>query len=261
MRYRHELLRNSSVLAAVVMAVCACGSSAPSEPDLAAAAHLIRIDELAAGKLDALPTGSQFARIVVFHQAAGQTFPSRKHQAGIMYVDTGMQRLTYIDGQSVDVGSGTAVYTKSAEHTHTNISAADSTWYFIALWASLQRGAPLVVAASQVAFETTEDIPSSTLRAGSYIETLRRVTLQAGGRSAAHHFGGLEVVFVLDGTLAVHVAGHASVRLTPGQGVYVAPATATQELAATSGPVEYLAYFVTLQGRTFETDLTSAPRG
>jgi quercetin dioxygenase-like cupin family protein len=248
------------VVVAVVIAVSACGGAAPSGPDLAAAAHLMKVDELAAGKLDALPTGSQFARIVLFHQAPGQTIPSRKHQAGIVYVETGTQRLTYGDGQSVDVVAGSAVYLRSVAHSHTDIGALDSTWYFIALWPSSQRGAPLVSAASQVAFET-EDIPSSTMPPGSYVETLRRVTLQAGGRSAAHRFGGLEIIFVLDGTLAVDVAGHASVRLTAGQATYVAPGSATQELAAASSTVDYLAYFVTPQGQAFETVVTSEPLG
>jgi hypothetical protein len=50
-------------------------------------------------------------------------------------------------------------------------------------------------------------------------------------------------------------------RLTAGQGTYVAPDTVTQELAAASGTVDYLAYFVTPQGRAFETNVTSAPPG
>jgi len=103
------------------------------------------------------------------------------------------------------------------------------------------------------------DISSSILAPGSYTETLRRVTLQAGGRSPAHRFGGLEVVFVLDGTLNVHVAGHSPVQLIAGEGTYIPPATATQELAGASSKVVYLAFFVTQQGAPFETDVTSAP--
>jgi quercetin dioxygenase-like cupin family protein len=259
-RSSHRQLGRFSVLGVIAVAAIACGSATPGGPEIAATAHLMRVDELAAGKLDALPTGSQFARIVLFHQVPGETFPSRKHQAGLIYMKTGVQRLTNSDGQSVDISAGTAVYQPSVAHSHTNIGATDNIWYFIALWPSAQRGAPLVVATSKVAFEN-EDIPSSTLRPGSYVETLRRVTLQSGGRSPAHRFGGIEVVFVLDGTLAVNVAGHPSVRLTAGQGTYVAPDTVTQELDAGIGAVDYLAFFVTSQGRPFETDVTSAPPG
>jgi quercetin dioxygenase-like cupin family protein len=241
------------------MAVAACGATeaATSTADPSAKAHLMTVDELAAGQLGSLPTGSQFARMVVFHQAPHQTVPSKKHQAGIVYVETGQQLLAYTGGQSVDVRAGAAVYLKSVAHSHTILGPTDSTWYFVALWPSVQRSNPLVTG-SQVAFETA-DIPSSILHPGSYIETLRRVTLQAGGRSPAHRFGGLEVVFVLSGTLTVKVAGHPATQLIAGEGTSVVHDAVTQELAAGSGTVAYLAFFVTPQGAPFETDVTSAP--
>jgi quercetin dioxygenase-like cupin family protein len=243
------------------MAVVACGaaqtSSSTSTPDLTASARFLTFDELAAGKLGSLPTGGQFGRIVVFHQSPHQSVPSKKHQAGIVYVASGLQLLSYTGGQSVNISAGMAVYLKSVEHAHTTLGPTDSTWYFIALWPSAQRSNPLVGGA-QIAFETM-DIPSSTLARGSYTETLRRVTLQAGGRSAAHRFGGLEVVFVLDGTLTVTVAGHSPVQLNAGEGTPVAPATATQERAGASAKVVYLAFFVTPDGVPFETNVASAP--
>ncbi|HEY8673210.1 MAG TPA: hypothetical protein VIM76_05575 [Candidatus Dormibacteraeota bacterium] len=247
------------MVALVGMAAIACDSTpaATSTPNPAVSAHLMSVDELAAGQLGSLPTGSQFARMVVFHQSPRQTVPSKKHQAGIVYVDTGLQLLAYTGGQSVNISGGSAVYLKSVAHSHTTLGPTDSTWYFIALWPGVQRSNQLV-GGSQIAFETM-DISSSILAPGSYTETLRRVTLQAGGRSPAHRFGGLEVVFVLDGTLNVHVAGHSPVQLIAGEGTYIPPATATQELAGASSKVVYLAFFVTQQGAPFETDVTSAP--
>ncbi len=255
---RGKLSRLSAVtLVAIVAVACGDTTAGTSTPNPSVLAHLMTIDELAAGQLGALPTGSQFARIVVFHQSPRQTVPSKKHQAGIVYVDTGLQLLSYTSGQSVDISGGAAVFLKSVAHSHTTLGPTDSTWYFIALWPSVQRSNQLVGGA-QIAVETM-DIPSSILPPGSYIETLRRVTLQAGGRSPAHRFGGLEVVFVLDGTLTVRVAGHSPVQLIAGEGTSVAPATATQELAAGSSKAVYLAFFVTPQGAPFETDVTSAP--
>ena len=252
-------LKRLPALAFVGMAVVACGdtTAATGTPNPAVSARQMTSDELAAGQLGSLPTGSQFARVVVFHQSPHQSVPSKKHQAGIVYVATGLQLLSYAGGQSVDISAGMAVYLKSVEHSHTTLGPTDSTWYFIALWPSVQRSNQLVGGA-QIAFETT-DIPSSSLPAGSYIETLRRVTLQAGGRSAAHRFGGLEVVFVLDGTLTVTVAGHSPVQLNAGEGTSVARATATQELAGASSKVVYLAFFVTPDGVPFETNVASAP--
>jgi quercetin dioxygenase-like cupin family protein len=258
-RVSHRRLNRLSVVALVGIAVVACGSTtaSTSTPNPAVSAHLMSVDELAAGRLGSLPTGSQFARMVVFHQSPHQTIPSKKHQAGIVYVETGLQLLTYTGGQSVDISGGTAVYLKSVAHSHTTVGPTDSTWYFVALWPSVQRSNQLVTG-SQIAFETT-DIPSSILPPGSYTETLRRVTLQVGGRSPAHRFGGLEVVFVLDGTLTVKVAGHPPIQLIAGEGTSVAPATATQELAAASSKAVYLAFFVTPLLAPFETEVTSAP--
>jgi hypothetical protein len=237
----------------------ACGGTSvatPASTSSLALAHLMTVNELAAGQLGALPTGTQFVRIVMFHQAPNQSVASKKHQAGIVYVDTGLQRLSYTGGASVDIAAGTALFLKSVEHSHTTLPPTDSTWYFIALWPSVQRSTPLN--GSTVAFNS-QDIPSSTLSPGTYVETLRTVTLQPGGRSQAHRFGGLEVLFVLDGTLTVKVAGQASMELSAGSGTYVAQASATQEVAAGSSKVDYLAFLVTEQGKPFETELTAAP--
>lgn len=252
-------LRRLSALALLGLIVVACGGNTASigTPNPAVSARQMTVDELAAGQLGSLPTGSQFARIVVFHQVPHQSVPSKKHQAGIIYVATGLQLLSYAGGQSVDISAGMAVYLKSVEHAHTTLGPTDSTWYFIALWPSVQRSNQLV-AGAQIAFQTT-DLPSSTLPPGSYIETLRRVTLRAGGRSAAHRFGGLEVIFVLDGMLTVKVTGHSPVQVNAGEGTDVAPATATQELAGAGSTVVYLAFFVTPDGVPFETRITSAP--
>jgi len=218
------------------------------------------VDELAAGKLDALPTGSQFIRVINFHQAPGQSFPSRKHQPGIIYQSGGGQVLGYSDGQRVAIVAGRAAYQRSAEHAHTNTGADENTWYFLALWPTAQRGTPLVVAGAEVAYET-EDLPASALAPAQYVETLQRITLQPGGRSAAHRLGGNEVVFVLDGAVTVKAAGRAAVHLVPGEGTYLAPDIPTQEIAAASAGASYLVYVVIAVGRAFATDLDAAPAG
>jgi quercetin dioxygenase-like cupin family protein len=251
------------MVALIGMAVVACGgtTTSTSTPDLTASARLFSFDELTAGTLGSLPTGSQFARVVEFpNQSPGQTTKSKKHVAGIIYVDTGEQLLRYIGSgaYTVDISHGMAVYLRSVLHTHTTVGPTNTTWYFMALYPSSQRLDPLVTGA-QIAYESM-DISSSTLPSGSYRETLRRVTIQTEGRSAARRFGGLEVVFVLKGTLALKVAGNSPVQLNAGEGQYVAPGTVTQELAAGSSEVVYLAFFVT-PPVPFETDVTSAPSG
>jgi quercetin dioxygenase-like cupin family protein len=250
-----------AALSALIVTAVACGGTSAATPPAnssLALAHLMTVNELAAGQLDALPTGTQFVRVVMFNQAPNQTIASKKHQAGIVYVDSGLQRLTYTGGASVDIAAGTALFLKSVEHSHTTLPPTISVWYFIALWPSVQRPTPLN--GSTAAFDS-EDIAANTLSPGTYVETLRKVTLQPGGRSPAHRFGGLEVVFVLDGALTVKVAGQAPVVLSPGNsaGDYIAPGSATQEIAAGSSKVDYLAFFVTEAGKPFETALTSVP--
>jgi quercetin dioxygenase-like cupin family protein len=232
------------------VAAVACGGTSAATPvnTSAALARLMTLSTLAAGQLDSLPSGTQFVRIVAFHQSPNQSIASKQHQAGIVYVATGLQLLTYTGVSSVDIAAGTGLFLKSLPHSHTTLPPQDSTWYFIALWPSAKRPVPLV--GSTAAYDS-QDIPSTTLVPGTYVETLRRVTLQAGGRSPAHRFGGLEVIFVLDGTLTVDAGGQAQ-QLSTGAGTSVAPNTPSQEVAG-SGKVDYLAFFVTEDGRPFET--------
>jgi quercetin dioxygenase-like cupin family protein len=216
--------------------------------------------ELAAGELGSAPTGKNYVRIVKFVQAPGQSIASKKHQAGFIYVQSGLQRLTYTDdGTHVDIAPATALFLQDVNHSHETLPGALSTWYFIALWPDTPQSATLVPP-SMLVFKT-EDLPPTAMPPGTYTETLRSVSLQPGGRSPAHIFGGLEVVFVLDGTLNVDVAGQAPVQLPAGQATYVPAHTLTQELAAGAGKVDYLAYFITEHGTAFETDSTSATPG
>jgi len=253
--------RLSTVAAVVGLAGAGCGSvTPPATPAPAAQAYLISIDQLAAGKLGTLPTGGEFARIQVFVQDPGTSFPSRTHQPGFDYVAEGVQRLQLIDGETVDIQAGTAAFQRSIAHSHVNPGTLPNRWYFLGLIPSALRGQPPVVATAREVF-ASEDIPQSALSSVSYVETLRRMTLKPSGRSAAHRFAGLEVVFVLDGALAIDVAGRAPIHLTADEGAYVNPNTVTQEVAAGGSTVHYLAFFVTAEGMAFETDVDTPPPG
>lgn len=253
------MVRRIAVLTlALLGTACAATPAGGAGPDPNAAARLMRLDELAAGTLDALPTGTQFVRVQLFRQPAGSAFPSKKHQAGIIYQQSGTQVLMYSDGSPQQpIAEGTGLYLRSVEHSHLNNGSSTNAWYNFALWPSAQRAAPLTAANASIPFETA-DIPASALAAAAYTETLRRVTLQAGGRSPSHRFGGLELIFVLDGALAVKVHGSPITHLAAQQGLYVPPDTASQE-TATGGPATYLAFFVSPQGQAFEKVLSTEP--
>jgi len=259
-----RLLRQLAGLAVVCLAAVGCGSAAgaatatPGQSKLALPLGQT-INPIAAGDLGTLPTGAQFARVVMFNQAPQQTTASKKHQPGIVYVAKGTQVLTYTDttytGAKVStIDADTGLFLQSAAHTHTNPGPADNVWYFIALWPD-----PSQPPTGAVVVYVSSDLPSSTLPSGSYTETLRRVTLAPGGRSAAHRFGGVEVLYVLSGTVTVDVAGRQPAQLIAGQGTSIVPDTATQEVAAGGAGADYLAFFVTPEASPFETDLSSVP--
>jgi mannose-6-phosphate isomerase-like protein (cupin superfamily) len=258
---RYHLARRGAA-ALCGMAVVACGAASVTGPtsNESATASGMTFSELAAGALGSAPTGKNYVRIVKFVQAPNQSIASKKHQAGIIYVQTGLQELTYTDsGTQVQIPAGTGLFLQDVNHSHETLPGALSTWYFIALWPDTPQSSTLV-APSTLAFKT-EDLPPTAMPPGQYTETLRSVTLQPGGRSPAHVFGGLEVVFVLDGTLKVDVAGQGPVQLPAGQATYVPAHTLTQELAVGAQKVDYLAYFITEHGTAFETDATSTPPG
>jgi len=111
---------------------------------------------------------------------------------------------------------GEAFFQPSLFHTHANPSTTKpNRWYFIALWPTAERRAPLVSSAANVIYESP-DLDPSTMPPGPRIETLRLVTLQPNGRSAAHRFSGLELLFVLEGTIRLDVAGQPPTKLSAG---------------------------------------------
>jgi quercetin dioxygenase-like cupin family protein len=238
------------LLAGVLSA--SCGTPPASAPGGASQqAQGYSYEELAAGRIDALPSGPQFVRINLFTQAPGSAFPSKTHQPGIVYMVDGVQRYQPIPGTPVDIHAGEGYFSRTEAHMHINVGTTENRWYNIALWQSAARSQPLSVPTT-VVYET-EDIAASDLDAPD-VETLRLVTLQANGRTALHSHGGLEVVFVLGGTLRVAVAGQTPVTVGALQGAFEPRGTVVQETNVGGGAVRYLAFFVTPVGVPFETE-------
>jgi quercetin dioxygenase-like cupin family protein len=238
------------LLAGVLSASCGTPSAIPpggASPQ----AQGYSYEELAAGRVDALPSGPQFVRINLFTQAPGSLFPSKTHQPGIVYMVDGVQRYQPATGTAVDLHAGEGYFSRTEAHRHINFGTSENRWYNLALWQSAARSQPLSVP-SMVVYET-EDIAASDLAAPD-IETLRLVTLQANGRTALHSHGGLEVVFVLGGTLRVAVAGQTPVTVGALQGAFEPRGSVVQETNVGGGTVRYLAFFVTPVGVPFETE-------
>jgi quercetin dioxygenase-like cupin family protein len=232
-----------------------CGSPhASATADASRQARGYNYEELAAGRVDALPSGPQFVRINLFTQAPGSSFPSKTHQPGILYMLEGVQRYQPVSGTAIDIHAGEGHFQRTEAHTHINNGTTNNRWYQLALWPSEARSQPLSVPTT-VVYET-EDIASSDLGAPD-IETLRLVTIQANGHTAPHSHGGLEAVFVLAGTLRVTVEGQTPVTVAALQGTFEPRATMVQETNVGGGAVRYLAFFVTPVGEPFETEAGS----
>jgi quercetin dioxygenase-like cupin family protein len=251
---RRSIVRRLTVAVMAVIAAAplfGCGgTSGAVSPN--ALEHGQQVKGLAGGEVAALPSGNLFVRVIGFSQRPMAVFPSHKHTPGFVYVAAGVQRLDSPPAPPRIIRPGQAVFQPSVFHTHANPSTTrPNRWYFIALWPTAERRAPLVSSAANVIYESP-DLDPATMPPGPRIETLRLVTLQPNGRSAAHRFSGLELLFVLEGTIRLDVAGQPPTELSAGQGQYLPPGTDEQEFNAGAGVAGYLAFIVTPVQAPFE---------
>jgi len=97
------------------------------------------------------------------------------------------------------------------------------------------------------------------LPAGSYLSTVSLVTLEKGGRTIAHKHGGVEAIYVLEGTIDFRTTTGGRVILKAGQGASVAPNTPLQAVNGGDGVAKFLAFFMTLETAPFQTTVDDAP--
>jgi len=97
------------------------------------------------------------------------------------------------------------------------------------------------------------------LAPGSYLSTVSLVTLEKGGRTVAHKHGGIESIYVLQGSVDFRAAGGLRVVLSQGQGLAIPPGTALQAVNSGDGTAKFLAFFMTLETAPFQTNVDNAP--
>lgn len=244
-----------------VLLVSACGTSTQSAPasiptSNPATAQGYSDQTLATGKVATLPAGPLYINVVDVPQAAGNKI-THKHVAGFVYTVAGTQRLVLVGGATLTLQPGQAGFTGAGIlHSHLNPGNTANDWYFLAVRPTSTRTLP-PFAPGVKALYATADLP--TMPAGAYDEALRLVKLQPGGRGPAYKETGIEVLFVLEGSISLHRAGQAPVTFTSGQGFYALPTTAVQELNAGGGLARYLALDVGPAGQTFQTTVDQAP--
>jgi quercetin dioxygenase-like cupin family protein len=247
-----------TILIAITIALSACGAAptAASNPD--ALARGAAVTTLDGGKLDSLPTGPVYIRMIRFVQPAGYVINSKQHVPSVVYVETGVHRLTLNGQPPIDLTAGQATFHQSVTHTHLNPGPDPSVWYSIAIWPSSARGQPLVDKIAQAAFES-EDIVRDGLPQVAYSQVLRRVTLAKAGTPGAHRFGGLSAFYVLSGSVTIKIAHRPSVTLSLGEGLAVLPDVPLQEVNAGPGQAVYLEFITTAVGKDFDLPLQQAP--
>ena len=241
---------------AFCLSACSAAATVASNPD--AVAKGAEVKTLGAGKLNSLPTGPVYIRMIRFAQEPGYVIHSKQHVPSFVYGETGTHRLV-LDGQApLDLMAGHATFHQSVAHTHLNPGPGPSVWYSIALWPSSARGTALVDPIARVAFES-DDIPRDTLPQVAYSQVLRQVALASPGTSGAHRFGGLSAFYVLAGSITIKSAHRPPVTLNAGQGVALLPDVAVQETNAGPGQAVYLEFITTADGKDFEVPLQQPP--
>jgi hypothetical protein len=166
MRISRSAWRACLLVAAIVVAACQLpGSTTTAGSSQATSANL------AGGHLPVLPSGPVFIRVIEFEQNVGGSFTSQKHVPGLIYVASGVHHLVIVDGPSVDLRAGDAYFLGSLSHLHINPESQRNRWYFLALWPTAARSAPLVDPSASVVFETP-DLPVQSLPPGPYVNNL-----------------------------------------------------------------------------------------
>lgn len=238
-----------------------CSSPAALAPgtDVAAQSHDATVQSLDGGKLDGLPTGGVFGRVIQFQQPEGYTILSKERVPGFVFVESGVHRLTLLGQAPTDIAAGHARFHPSISHVHFNPGPGLCMWYFVAVWSSSGRAQPPVDPIAKFVFQSANISPVQ-LPQGTYSEVLRQVTLGGGGRSEAHQFGGLSLFFVLQGSLTIR-SQRGSSELSPHEGAAYLPDVPLQEVNRADVPVVYLEMLITATEREFEVPLLHAPVG
>ena len=246
-----------ALMACCLIAGCSSASSVTTDPNALAAGSTVTT--LAAGKLDSLPTGDVFVRVIEFDVPDLYTFKSRQHVPGFVYVETGLHRLTLEGQPPFDIPPGSAKFHGSISHVHFNPGPGSSTWYFIAVWSSSLRGQAPVDPTARFDYESPDFSPAQ-LPQGVYSQVLRQISLAPGGRSEAHRFGGVTLFFVLKGSLALGT-DNGVIQVGAHHGLALLPGMALQERNEATGPCVYLEMLTTLSGQEFEIPLLNPPEG
>jgi quercetin dioxygenase-like cupin family protein len=118
-------------------------------------------------------------------------------------------------------------------------------WYFVAVRPEVQRGAPMPVPGGSRVYES----PAFALASSPYTESLRLITLEPGGRTAAYSGSGPEALVVLGGRAMVCAVGREVAQLEAGDATMVGADTPVQVVNPTGETSVVLSFSARQEGQ------------
>lgn len=208
------------------------------------------------GKIAALPKGTLYIQFLEIPQAPAATL-QHAHIGGFVYGLEGASKVEIVGGETKELKPTEALFVPAdAAHTHSNPGTTANLWDFISIRPNTARTAPAIFPGQKEVFATAD---LAALADGPYSLGLRSVTVQPNGRTAAHKHGGREVIFMLDGSVELHILGAPVRTLKKGEGVTIEADTPLQAFNKGTTPAKFLAFFVTADGKAFSTDVDASP--
>jgi quercetin dioxygenase-like cupin family protein len=156
-----------------------------------------------------LPNGTLYISVT---RGSAQASPPATGSEGVLYVDT---------------------------------TAQPNAWYFISARPVGQRGTPNP--ATGVEAYATADLPP--LPNVNQHEAVLKTDLAAGGRTQAHKSGGVEMIFVVSGTVEVHAGTFSPKTLHAGQGAFVLENTPLQVFNPGTKPATIIDFYLLPAGK------------
>jgi len=175
--------------------------------------------------------------------------------ARFVYQEKGLTSLRTDDSDASRALEPGHAYFLSGEVDHVNPKNAEALWYEIGLVPTGARGAS--IPGGRVAY-TSPELP--TLMPGiPYTYQLGLIEMDPGGRTSSHSHGGLEVFYVLSGSVELRLAGGGRSTVATGAGAYVRPEQPMQLVVTGDQPVRIVTFFATPEGKPWHTNLQTAP--
>ncbi len=144
----------------------------------------------------------------------------------------------------------------SGEIEFINPRESESLWYAIGLVPTAARGGG-AIPGGRIAY-TSPELPT-LIPDATYTYQLGLIEMDPGGRTSSHSHGGLEVFYVLSGSVELRLAGGERTAVATGAGAYVRPEQPMQLVVTGDQPVRIVTFFATPEGKPWQTNLQTAP--